>query len=531
MAARRLIVFASLLMLLAIMTASHAADATFDLSADKPGTLRFYGSETADLFTREIVASYAGVLRKNYIAKGDGTFLPGFVHASPPGQGWAGTFWTRDGGTFMRELVLWGNYEHARQSADCLMKMVAKNDEGFYSFPEYFSPGDKKSGKELDGTSSIVIGVVLLWQRLPDADPFKLQIYHFLHDASSPARYIQHQLKAGPLVAGSGEFGGGCGIGGEFYNVVQNNLAMLALTAAANMETEAGDARSAASYRRDAQKIRDNMLKYLVDADGSWIWCIDTKTLKPIPEIINHEINKGFGGLNGPGCMYSDALGLEPLDCKWKGVEHSRKTLEKLYSFPARKEQFDKYGIWSQFDVYRAGTSSSPSYGDGYALQTMLLYDMMDMADKSVAWMATSTCKPVAGYHIDRDSPYYFYERNYSPDAVGKTPLEQGCGALNLVNATEPIKAARLILGVDDTSASEVKIIPRIPPSWKGVEAMNWPIRTSKGVVRATIRCERTCTGNHFRITLQAGQSVPHLAVRLNGKWFHNQDVSALELP
>ena len=502
----------------------------FDLNSDQPASVRFFGSPEANLFTKEISESYAGVLRKNYISDSGGRFPRGFVRASPPGQGWADTFWTRDGGTFLRELVLWGYTQHACQTAACLMQLVGKDDDGFYSFPEYFSKGDKRSGKELDGTSAIVIGMVLLYERLPVNDPFKAKLHDFLHGPSSPALYIRERLRAGPLIAGEGEFGGGCGIRGEFYNVVQNNLAMLALTSMGKMEAQGGDSSLAASYFQDAQTIRDNMDKYLVDSDGAWIWCIDPKTLKPDPQVINNEINKGSGGLNGVACMYSDVLGSEPLASKWNGIEHCQKTFNKLFSFPLRKEQFDQYGIWTQFDVYRAGCSSGPSYGDGYALQTMLLFDELEMADKSLSWLANSTYKPIEPYHVDRESPYFFYERSYSPEAVGKTPLDQGCGALNLVNVSEPLKAARLIVGVDDTSPEEVKIIPRIPPSWRGVEAVNWPIRTSRGIPRAWIRCERTPGGLRFEIKLSGGQKIPRVAVRLDGRWFRAQEVSVLEL-
>ena len=108
--------------------------------------------------------------------------------------------------------------------------------------------------------------------------------------------------------------------------------------------------------------------------------------------------------------------------------------------------------------------------------------------------------------------------------------MEQGCGALNLVNVAEPLKIARLILGVDATSLETVKIIPRIPPSWKGVEAINWPIRTSLGMVNASILCEKTINKTFLQITVLNGKKIPKLAVRLNDKWFTAQDVYNFEM-
>lgn len=122
---------------------------------------------------------------------------------------------------------------------------------------------------------------------------------------------------------------------------------------------------------------------------------------------------------------------------------------------------------------------------------TKLLDDNLAIAEKAISFLANATYQPVPEYKLDRESPYYFYERMYSPDAVGRVALEAGCGALNLVNVTEPLKISRILLGVDDSSLEDVAIVPRIPPDWKGVEANNWPIRTRRGIVRAHIVFEK----------------------------------------
>ncbi len=490
--------------------------ATADISKDTPGELRFFGSADAELFTKEIEASLQGVLAKNY--KTDyRPYMPGYITASVDGRPWHDTLWSRDGGTFLRELVLWGYLQRACLTAECLIKLVQKNKEGFYTFPEYFKGTKPASGTELDGTASIIIGMTLLWQRLPEGDSYKEKVYQFLHQESSPLRYLHLRPLLEPLVAGSGEFGGGCGIKGEWYNVVQNHLVVLALIAGSRMENQAGDLDLAELYRQDAEVLSRNIRKYLVDEEGAWIWCIDPKTLLPDSAIINHPINRGFGGLNGVACMYADVLGLEPIQSNWWGAEPSEKTFAKLYAVPLRRQQFQKYGIWSQFDVFREGMSSGPSYGDGYALQTMLLYDKLDMADKSLHYLANATFNPPPEYReLERESPYHFYERYYSPDVVGKMKLEQGCGALNLVNVAEPLKVARLILGVDDYSSPEVKIIPRVPPSWSGYEAKNWPILTEKGVARVDIRYEKRKDRQRFSLKVKGWERIPNLAVRFS---------------
>jgi hypothetical protein len=500
------------------LDSSQPADVSSRLRNDQPVSLRFFGSPAADLFTRELDDSFQGVLDKSFVAEAGHGFPAGFVNASLPKFPWAGTMWARDGGTFMRELVMRGYYEHAALLAECLINLVEKNRQGFYSFPQYFSGSTRESGTEVDGTASIVIGMVLLWERLPDENPAKARIREFLFQDASPVNYFKYLLKTQPLVAGSGEFGCGVDIPGDCYNAVQNDLTMLALLAAADMADESGNRALAEEDRQLALKVRDGMDRYLVASDGSWLWCIDIKTMKPNAAVLDSVGNRGFGGINGIASMYADVLGFQPLASSWKGIHSSEKTFQSLYETPLRRREFDRYGIWTQFDLRGGGMLTSPSYGQGYAIQMMLLVDNLTMADKALSWLVNATYQPISEYKLHRDSPYYFYERTYSPDAVGNVLLEEGCGALNLVNVSEPLKISRIMLGVDDHSQSEVDVIPRLPPGWEGVEADNWPILTSRGVVRARILYRKTDDGAEFTLTLAPKQQIDLLRVRMPAK-------------
>ena len=497
----------------------HTSPSAIRAEGDQPVSLRFFGSSDAELFTKELDASFQGVLEKNFVPVAGNGFPAGFVNASLPGFPWAGTMWTRDGGTFMRELVLRGYLEHASLLAECLMHLVEKDPNGFYSFPEYFKGSQPGWGAEMDGSTSIVIGMVLLWERLPEGDSTRKDIQQFLFQDASPLNSIEFELKTKPLVEGSGEFGCGLGVAGLCYNVAQNNLARLALLAAARMADESGDAARVDKYRRLAERIDAAMEKYLVDKDGAWIWCINEKTMKPDPAVLDAPGNKGIGSINGVASMYADVLGLQPLTSSWKaGAEHSEKTFQHLYNTPLRKMEFDRYGIWTQFDLLAGGLLSSPSYGQGYAIQAMLLFDNLKMAGKALSWLANATYRPVPEYKLHRDSPYYFYERTYSPDAAGKIPLAEGCGALNLVNVSEPLKVSRLMLGVDDLSPQSILILPRVPDSWTGLVAHNWPIMTTSGWARADISFEKKGTGGDFTLKLASGQQIGDLKVRMPSK-------------
>jgi hypothetical protein len=515
--------------------ATPKSPVVFDLQSDRPGKLTFFGSDSADLFTKEVNESFKGMLALDYVSDPNGKFPPGFLNASPSSQPWYGTMWTRDAGTCMRELVLWGYYEHACQVAQCVMDYVGTNSDGFIAFPRFIDPQQGRvSGSEMDGQTATIIAMVALWQRLPAQDSFRARLYQFLHQESSPVRGIHHFIEQGPLVPGSGEFGGGKGH--DNYSIIQNNLCALALLSAANMEDEAGDHATAKKWRQDAKTLFHHIGKYLVNDKGSWIWGIDMQTLKPNKTDVDSAANSGGGGLNGVICMSADVLGFDPALWPWQGaVVHGEKTFDELYAFPPRKEHFDKYGMWAQMNYTHKGLLSSPSYGQGYALQDMLLMDKLAMADHGLDFLAQTTYKApnmvfsLNQYHYERLSPYYFYERMYSPDARDQIELTAGCGPLNLVNVTEPFKVARLIAGVDDTSLNEVKIIPRLPPSWSGYRMENWPICTSHGVLRADITFERKDGVVNFALQVKDGGTIPKLAVRLPEKnktiWKHQNNV------
>jgi hypothetical protein len=504
------------------------------LEHDHGPSLKFSGSRSAELFTRELEASLDGALNRNFVAHENAQFPAGFVNASLPGFPWAGTMWTRDGGTFMRELVMRGYLEHASLLAECLMSLVEKNDVGFYAFPEYFKGRQRAAGAELDGTASIVLGMVLLWERLPEGNPTRVHIESFLSQPSSPVKYFGFLLQQKPLLAGTGEFGCGWRFEQVCDNVVQNNLVRLALLASATMANARMDTKDATEYRREASVLADGMQRYLTAADGSWLWCIDPKTMKPDPAILNAAENLGVGAQNGVLTMDADLLGLIPDGDDWTGVARSRATFDRLYETPQRKTEFDRYGIWTQFDHVAGGMLTSPSYGQGYSLQAMLLMDKLDMARHGLDWLALQTFQPVPEYQLHRDSKLFFYERMYSPDAVGKTPLEEGCGALNLVNISEPLKVSRLILGVDDSSGDVIRFVPRLPTGWTSVEAHDWPVWTTQGIVRADIRYELTPKGASFTLQLAPGQRIAKLRVRLPDghgyRWVERTDVHSLHL-
>ena len=71
------------------------------------------------------------------------------------------------------------------------------------------------------------------------------------------------------------------------------------------------------------------------------------------------------------------------------------------------------------------------------------------------------------------------------------------------------------MLGADDTSLGSVRIMPRIPPGWTGLEARNWPIRTRRQVVRADIVFEKKGKGGALSVQVAPGEQIETLRVRM----------------
>jgi hypothetical protein len=525
--------------LVVLFAFSNRAGAETSAPTGGAGTIRFYGNQTAELFSKELDESLQGVIENSVIAYDASPFPKGFVRSSLPGHWWDDTSWTRDAGGILRELALWGRLEQAVLVAEFLRTHVGHNPEGYHTFPVYFRPGAQAPGAdwgtEMDGTSAIVIGMVRLWQRLPAGHEMKDKLRRFLTGADSPIAYVVKKAGEHPLIAGSGEFGGGWGVEGEWYNIVTNNLVRQALLACAEVEEECGHPDKARVLHDTAARLGDNIQKHLVDAkDGSWVWCISPQTMTADAAVVNHPQVRGTASINGASSCYADAEGLEPIAAGWSGAAPARMTLDNIYNnYAVRKAQFEKYGMCTFVDFNERqpipSYASWLSYCDCFAAQTMLLLDKTEALDKILTWIAATTYmegSPTADFIRDLAqgkadvnpgergrSRYWFTERNFSPDFTGERDI--GCGKLNIVNVAEPMKLARLMAGIDDRYADTVRIVPRLPASWTGVECRNWPVKTKDGVVNLNLHFVKKPAGRFaLRLEVEAGKSIPRLAVR-----------------
>lgn len=211
--------------------------------------------------------------------------------------------------------------------------------------------------------------------------------------------------------------------------------------------------------------------------------------------------------------MTADAIGMS-LGDKFYAYDASVRTFHRLHETPLRKELFDKYGMWMQFDDWVPGFTSA-SYGQGYALQCMLLMDRLDLAEKALNYLAKETFSPIEGYNLKRESPYYFYERYYTPYSVEqKADLAEGCGALNVVNVAEPLKIARMIAGIDMVG-DVPKLLPRFPKGIDGFEATEVKFVFGDNIYMGNISCSKENENYHFNIEIVDGV-LPKMVISTN---------------
>ena len=355
---------------------------------------------------------------------------------------------------------MFGDFPRAVVHVRCLLNLLTTNAQGYFALPEHFE-GTAPSGTLTaeEGTAALVMNLVMLWQRLCHAERGAHaaaceQWADFLSSPSSPVEFW-HSLLDGDgdgkvgLVPGSGEFGGGCcavpGIDSWlYYNSVQNSAVANGLRAAAVFEATRGNSSAAARHSATAEKLRRSLERVLTnDTDGGWVWAVNTSTLKPDTLLLTNPANIGFAGVNellaglndGPAAEWAVSQSSWPA-----GVERANRTFYRLLDAPLRRQLWEQYGIYTQFDVLvQAGGApghGSSAYGHDYALQVMLMQDELEMAGRGLALLANITHDAGQKY-----SAYNFFEQF----AVPKSPNQArvGCGELNLVNVMAPIKIAR----------------------------------------------------------------------------------------
>ncbi|MCL2839075.1 MAG: hypothetical protein FWE04_08480 [Oscillospiraceae bacterium] len=433
--------------------------------------LKFFGDVYAELFTKQLNESLAGGLRENYVSEDEPGFPKGFLRASRKHFTWWDACWTRDAGSFIRELSFRGYIDEAANCANYLIDHVEKNAAGFYSFPRYFNRENLRgSGEEQDGTANVVMGLIELYNRLESGEN-KAKIHAFLTSESSPVRCVLNQLKNSPLIPGSGEFGGGWGVEGLFYNVNQNFLilSMLRLyNKYISQEKEVEDAIS---------ELYGNIKKHFIK-NGKFVWCLDMNFCE---YDVSYKPNaNGTSSINGiAGAIYDGLFDGAP-----EFADEIKNTVfDLIHGEDLRKYLYETYGMLTHTKKFPAdhpeeyiGHVSWLAYCECYLGETAILIRDIDMLTKAVRYIVGQTAygghmpQSYTEQELRAQTNFYFSERNFSPEWEGIR--NEGCGSLNLINIAQPLHLSRVMTGLNGT----LDIKPNLPRGFDGFEAIGYSV-------------------------------------------------------
>lgn len=155
--------------------------------------------------------------------------------------------------------------------------------------------------------------------------------------------------------------------------------------------------------------------------------------------------------------------------------------------------------------------SSGFGYGQAYYAIAGLLLDQTADTGNIVDWMARMIFAPGQAHSFR------------VPEGVvitSDTSMWRRWGDLgNLFQMGAVLRAIQVMIGFDDLSPDELKIMPRIPTDWDGVEVKNQSVRTlSDGhsqIVRLQLNYSRDHTGRNFKVILNPDLPIDCLSLRL----------------
>jgi len=431
--------------------------------------LEFFGDTYATLFTKQLDESLAGGLRENFVSEDEEGFPKGFLRASRKHNVWWDACWTRDAGSFIRELAVRGYLEEALACAEYLIDHVDKNEKGFYSFPMYYNRETPRgAGSEQDGTANIIMGLIELYLRLEDTD-IKCKIHAFLVNSASPINGIIAELQESELIIGSGEFGGGWCVDGLYYNVVQNFMIASALRLYYRYVEQDSEVIEA------ADRLHNSIKKYFI-ADEKFIWCLDENFIEADISFSPHA--NGTADINGIAGAFYDGF----YEDKVMFNNQIRNTTANLFCGQAYREHLYKtYGMMTFTNAFPSGhaeeyvaNASWMAYCECYFAETAVVLGDTEMLTKALRYIVGQTAyggHMPKSYTIDElmaQKHYWFSERNFSPEWTGQR--DEGCGSLNLINIAEPLRLARMIAGLNGTT----DITPVLPKGFSGFKATGY---------------------------------------------------------
>jgi len=177
------------------------------------------------------------------------------------------------------------------------------------------------------------------------------------------------------------------------------------------------------------------------------------------------------------------------------------------HTYLAQKEDYFSYAAGRQM-----------GYGQGYITQAAILLDEPD---------------DMKGY-LERAAAFCYHHSDYNyivPEGVIVHPSGRfwfrNSDLGNCVQQAEIVKAARLLIGLDDLDPVHgLTVIPRLPSTWKTINVQDYPIVAvdkEGNTIRTTINYDYERTENGFHFTMKPAETIRIARIRLGP--FASQDV------
>jgi hypothetical protein len=295
---------------------------------------------------------------------------------------------------------------------------------------------------ENDGHGLISLFIYKLWQRTPDRDAW---LRSHWTDVKAAGDWILWQFDH-PELSGAADgvlYTTGESAAGKGYSVYPDAICMTALEALARMADSIGETKSAADWRDRAEKMRKAIsARYLVD-DSKYgrVWTLDFAGWPNQSTVL------------GPLITSADYKGFAPEDddVAWR---------------PANEAAYQRL-----IDTYRpfGFYGCAMGYGQGFVTQAALLLDRMKDATTMLNWTAREAYDPQIHSFIVPEGAQI--------DPSGKFMYRSGDHG-NGVQEAEIVKAMRIVIGLDDTNPSRLRLLPRMPYRWNEIAVERYPVLT-----------------------------------------------------
>lgn len=260
----------------------------------------------------------------------------------------------------------------------------------------------------------------------------------------------------------------------------------LGLLAYAEMADSSGRHEKAVRWREQAKRLFDAMTPYY------------QKSIPPYGDVWDPNKSAGWGPDHATLCpvvLGMDFWGFDVANCLPRGwLERTQRT----YAMQLPKNQPE----WC--------APTGMGYGQCYITEAALLLDRMSDARNLVEWMARLCYAP--------GLPHPYRAPEGATIASDKSVWRRWGDLGNLYQMAEVVYATHVVIGIDDIDPAQLKLMPRLPIGWTGLEVKQWPIRTTCGgksvLTHLSTKLSRDEDGRRFDMSIRSDDSIDACRVR-----------------